>query len=80
MEDIFKSATECVLTQRAEDVALFHKHVSPGHRVSSKGHILTLMHHLAAALPGFVHLHIFAIVSMHSQDSVDDWLRKNFPV
>lgn len=75
MEDIFKSATECVLTQRAEDVALFHKHVSPGHRVSSKGHILTLMHHLAAALPYF-----FAIVSMHSQDSVDDWLGKTFPV
>uniref|UniRef100_A0A3B5KCG1 Asparaginyl-tRNA synthetase 2, mitochondrial n=1 Tax=Takifugu rubripes TaxID=31033 RepID=A0A3B5KCG1_TAKRU len=34
MEDIFKSSTEYVLAQCAEDVALFHKHVSPGHRDS----------------------------------------------
>eukprot|EP00066_Takifugu_rubripes_P004931 XP_003968636.1 PREDICTED: probable asparagine--tRNA ligase, mitochondrial [Takifugu rubripes] len=34
MEDIFKSSTEYVLAQCAQDVALFHKHVSPGHRDS----------------------------------------------
>ncbi|XP_068173180.1 asparaginyl-tRNA synthetase [Antennarius striatus] len=32
MEDLFKSVTEHVLAQCAEDVDLFHKHVSPGHR------------------------------------------------
>lgn len=32
MEDMFRSATEDVLTHCAEDVALIHKHVAPGHR------------------------------------------------
>nr|XP_046245677.1 probable asparagine--tRNA ligase, mitochondrial [Scatophagus argus] len=32
MEDMFKSATEHVLAHCAEDVDLFHKHVTPGHR------------------------------------------------
>uniref|UniRef100_A0A3Q3S626 asparagine--tRNA ligase n=1 Tax=Mastacembelus armatus TaxID=205130 RepID=A0A3Q3S626_9TELE len=32
MEDLFKSATEHVLAHCAEDVDLFHKHVTPGHR------------------------------------------------
>ncbi|XP_075892841.1 asparaginyl-tRNA synthetase [Nelusetta ayraudi] len=32
MEDMFRSATEDVLTHCAQDVALFHKHVAPGHR------------------------------------------------
>ncbi|XP_022604632.1 probable asparagine--tRNA ligase, mitochondrial [Seriola dumerili] len=32
MEDMFRSATEHVLAHCAEDVALFHKHVTPGHR------------------------------------------------
>lgn len=32
MEDMFKSTTEHVLAQCAEDVDLFHKHVTPGHR------------------------------------------------
>lgn len=32
MEDMFRSATEQVLAQCAEDVDLFHKHVTPGHR------------------------------------------------
>uniref|UniRef100_A0A3Q3VWR2 asparagine--tRNA ligase n=1 Tax=Mola mola TaxID=94237 RepID=A0A3Q3VWR2_MOLML len=32
MEDMFRSATEDVLAHCAEDVALFHKHVTPGHR------------------------------------------------
>ncbi|KAK7882999.1 hypothetical protein WMY93_029173 [Mugilogobius chulae] len=32
MEDMFRSVTELVLTQCAEDVDLFHKHVTPGHR------------------------------------------------
>lgn len=77
MEDMFRSATECVLTQCAEDVALFHKHVSPGHRVSSKGHLKLLY---VIWLQFCLAVHIFPIVSMHLQDSVDDWLRKKFPV
>ncbi|XP_030009018.1 probable asparagine--tRNA ligase, mitochondrial [Sphaeramia orbicularis] len=32
MEDMFRSATEHVLAQCADDVDLFHKHVTPGHR------------------------------------------------
>ncbi|XP_035010884.1 probable asparagine--tRNA ligase, mitochondrial [Hippoglossus stenolepis] len=32
MEDMFRSATEHVLARCAEDVDLFHKHVTPGHR------------------------------------------------
>uniref|UniRef100_G3PEK9 Asparaginyl-tRNA synthetase 2, mitochondrial n=1 Tax=Gasterosteus aculeatus aculeatus TaxID=481459 RepID=G3PEK9_GASAC len=32
MEDMFRSATEHVLAHCAEDVDLFHKHVTPGHR------------------------------------------------
>ncbi|KAM3874764.1 asparaginyl-tRNA synthetase [Diretmus argenteus] len=32
MEDMFRSATEHVLASCAEDVALFHKHVTPGHK------------------------------------------------
>lgn len=32
MEDMFRSATEQVLAQCGEDVDLFHKHVTPGHR------------------------------------------------
>ncbi|XP_072309254.1 asparaginyl-tRNA synthetase [Eucyclogobius newberryi] len=32
MEDMFRSATEQVWAQCAEDVDLFHKHVTPGHR------------------------------------------------
>lgn len=32
MEDMFRSATEHVLAQCTEDVDLFHKHVTPGHR------------------------------------------------
>lgn len=32
MEDMFKSATEQVLANCAEDVDYFHKHVTPGHR------------------------------------------------
>ncbi|PWA28045.1 hypothetical protein CCH79_00012093 [Gambusia affinis] len=32
MEDVFRSATECVLARCAEDVDLFHRHVTPGHR------------------------------------------------
>ena len=31
---MFRSATEHVLARCAEDVDLFHKHVTPGHRVS----------------------------------------------
>lgn len=46
MEDMFRSATEDVLTHCAEDVALIHKHVAPGHRVSP----VTLYAH--------VHVHI----------------------
>uniref|UniRef100_G3PEJ7 asparagine--tRNA ligase n=1 Tax=Gasterosteus aculeatus aculeatus TaxID=481459 RepID=G3PEJ7_GASAC len=38
MEDMFRSATEHVLAHCAEDVDLFHKHVTPGHRVSPQGH------------------------------------------
>uniref|UniRef100_A0A8C9WWW2 asparagine--tRNA ligase n=1 Tax=Sander lucioperca TaxID=283035 RepID=A0A8C9WWW2_SANLU len=34
MEDMFRSATEHVLAHCAEDVDLFHKHVTPGHRVT----------------------------------------------
>ncbi|KAM9359771.1 asparaginyl-tRNA synthetase [Symphorus nematophorus] len=34
MEDMFRSATEHVLAHCAEDVDLFHKHVTPGHRAS----------------------------------------------
>lgn len=33
MEDLFKSATEHVLSSCAEDVELFHKYIAPGHRV-----------------------------------------------
>lgn len=32
MEDMFRSATEHVLAHCAEDLGLFHKHVTPGHR------------------------------------------------
>uniref|UniRef100_A0A3B5LFN4 Asparaginyl-tRNA synthetase 2, mitochondrial n=1 Tax=Xiphophorus couchianus TaxID=32473 RepID=A0A3B5LFN4_9TELE len=32
MEDVFRSATERVLARCAEDVDLFHRHVTPGHR------------------------------------------------
>nr|XP_020470456.1 probable asparagine--tRNA ligase, mitochondrial [Monopterus albus] len=32
MEDMFRSATEQVMAHCAEDVDLFHKHVTPGHR------------------------------------------------
>lgn len=32
MEDMFRSATEHVLAHCTEDVSLFHKHVTPGHR------------------------------------------------
>uniref|UniRef100_A0A8D2ZJC0 asparagine--tRNA ligase n=1 Tax=Scophthalmus maximus TaxID=52904 RepID=A0A8D2ZJC0_SCOMX len=32
IEDMFRSATEHVLAHCAEDVDLFHKHVTPGHR------------------------------------------------
>ncbi|XP_026225834.1 probable asparagine--tRNA ligase, mitochondrial [Anabas testudineus] len=32
MEDMFRSSTEHVLAHCAEDVNLFHKHVTPGHR------------------------------------------------
>ncbi|XP_070761554.1 asparaginyl-tRNA synthetase isoform X2 [Enoplosus armatus] len=32
MEDMFRSATEHVLAHCAEDVDLFHKHVTPGHK------------------------------------------------
>ncbi|XP_060929622.1 probable asparagine--tRNA ligase, mitochondrial isoform X4 [Limanda limanda] len=32
MEGVFRSATEHVLARCAEDVDLFHKHVTPGHR------------------------------------------------
>ncbi|XP_071372455.1 asparaginyl-tRNA synthetase isoform X2 [Centroberyx affinis] len=32
MEDMFRSATEHVLAHCAEDVDLFHRHVTPGHR------------------------------------------------
>ncbi|KAM4567035.1 asparaginyl-tRNA synthetase [Odontesthes bonariensis] len=32
MEDMFRSATEHVLAHCVEDVDLFHKHVTPGHR------------------------------------------------
>lgn len=32
MEDVFQSATEHVLAHCPEDVDLFHKHVTPGHR------------------------------------------------
>uniref|UniRef100_A0A4W6CFJ2 asparagine--tRNA ligase n=1 Tax=Lates calcarifer TaxID=8187 RepID=A0A4W6CFJ2_LATCA len=39
MEDMFRSATEHVLAHCAEDVDLFHKHVTPGHRVSPEGHL-----------------------------------------
>uniref|UniRef100_M4AM01 asparagine--tRNA ligase n=1 Tax=Xiphophorus maculatus TaxID=8083 RepID=M4AM01_XIPMA len=37
MEDVFRSATERVLARCAEDVDLFHRHVTPGHRVSPEG-------------------------------------------
>uniref|UniRef100_A0A8C3ABS9 asparagine--tRNA ligase n=1 Tax=Cyclopterus lumpus TaxID=8103 RepID=A0A8C3ABS9_CYCLU len=40
MEDMFRSATEHVLAHCAADVDLFHKHVTPGHRVSPQGHLL----------------------------------------
>uniref|UniRef100_A0A672FG34 asparagine--tRNA ligase n=1 Tax=Salarias fasciatus TaxID=181472 RepID=A0A672FG34_SALFA len=33
MEDMFRSATEHVLARCVEDVDLFHRHVTPGHRV-----------------------------------------------
>lgn len=39
MEDMFRFATEHVLAHCAEDVDLFHKHVTPGHRVSPQGHL-----------------------------------------
>ncbi|XP_008424626.1 asparaginyl-tRNA synthetase isoform X2 [Poecilia reticulata] len=32
IEDVFRSATERVLARCAEDVDLFHRHVTPGHR------------------------------------------------
>uniref|UniRef100_A0A673KAI2 asparagine--tRNA ligase n=1 Tax=Sinocyclocheilus rhinocerous TaxID=307959 RepID=A0A673KAI2_9TELE len=32
MEDLFKAATEHVLSSCAEDVELFHKYIAPGHR------------------------------------------------
>uniref|UniRef100_A0A3Q1I3H9 asparagine--tRNA ligase n=1 Tax=Anabas testudineus TaxID=64144 RepID=A0A3Q1I3H9_ANATE len=41
MEDMFRSSTEHVLAHCAEDVNLFHKHVTPGHRVSLKDNNLT---------------------------------------
>uniref|UniRef100_A0A8C5EKB4 asparagine--tRNA ligase n=1 Tax=Gouania willdenowi TaxID=441366 RepID=A0A8C5EKB4_GOUWI len=34
MEDMFKSTTEQVLARCVEDVDLFHRHVTPGHRAS----------------------------------------------
>uniref|UniRef100_A0A3B3VQ88 asparagine--tRNA ligase n=1 Tax=Poecilia latipinna TaxID=48699 RepID=A0A3B3VQ88_9TELE len=37
IEDVFRSATERVLARCAEDVDLFHRHVTPGHRVSPDG-------------------------------------------
>uniref|UniRef100_A0A3B3YG60 Aminoacyl-transfer RNA synthetases class-II family profile domain-containing protein n=1 Tax=Poecilia mexicana TaxID=48701 RepID=A0A3B3YG60_9TELE len=37
IEDVFRSATERVLARCAEDVDLFHRHVTPGHRVSPEG-------------------------------------------
>uniref|UniRef100_A0A8C9WZW1 asparagine--tRNA ligase n=1 Tax=Sander lucioperca TaxID=283035 RepID=A0A8C9WZW1_SANLU len=42
MEDMFRSATEHVLAHCAEDVDLFHKHVTPGHRVSPEGRLFNL--------------------------------------
>lgn len=41
MEDVFRFATEHVLAHCVEDVDLFHKHVTPGHRVSPEGHLGT---------------------------------------
>lgn len=32
MENLFKTSTECVLAQCSEDIDLFHKYVSPGHK------------------------------------------------
>lgn len=43
MEDVFRSATEHVLARCAADVDLFHKHVTPGHRVSHEGHSFNLL-------------------------------------
>ncbi|XP_015197141.1 asparaginyl-tRNA synthetase [Lepisosteus oculatus] len=31
MEDLFKTATECILSRCSEDVELYHKYVAPGH-------------------------------------------------
>lgn len=42
MEDMFRSATEDVLAHCAADMALFHKHVTPGHGVSPKRCFLSL--------------------------------------
>lgn len=39
MEDMFKSATEHVLAECSEDVDLFHKYVTPGHRVRPEIHL-----------------------------------------
>uniref|UniRef100_A0A3Q1GU53 asparagine--tRNA ligase n=1 Tax=Acanthochromis polyacanthus TaxID=80966 RepID=A0A3Q1GU53_9TELE len=44
MEDMFKSATEHVLAHCVEDVDLFHKHVTPGHRIEGlKFYILSTL-------------------------------------
>lgn len=76
MEDMFRSTAEDVLTHCAEDVALFHKHVAPGHRVSP-------------VQPGFninpdcltdCYLHVFLLHPCIKQDTVDRMLKTRFPV
>ncbi|XP_041088525.1 probable asparagine--tRNA ligase, mitochondrial [Polyodon spathula] len=32
MENLFKTSTECVLARCSEDIELFHKYISPGHK------------------------------------------------
>ncbi|KAI1893646.1 hypothetical protein AGOR_G00125850 [Albula goreensis] len=32
MENLFKSTTDCILSRCADDIALFHKYVAPGHK------------------------------------------------
>lgn len=75
MEDLFRSVTDSVLAHCEEDVDLFHKHVAPGHRVSPEGHSYAQRR---VWLHYYLSLHM--CVLLHLKDTVDDALKKSFPV
>ncbi|XP_008307027.1 asparaginyl-tRNA synthetase isoform X2 [Cynoglossus semilaevis] len=68
MEDMFKSATEHVLAECSEDVDLFHKYVTPGHRG-------TLDAMMTTSFPIITYSEAIEILSRSSQKFVfpTDW-------